>query len=160
MELRLPGIHSWAESLVEALRSRVRESGPGGSHHILNRQLERLMDLQPGQVKIILATATAYAIIEGVEAVYLWKEKRWAEYLTVIATLGFVPFEVHELVERITPPRLFALVVNLAVLVWLCWNKRLFGLRGGAAALEGTTDWKVILADRPLPEVRIDSAST
>ena len=69
--------------------------------------------------------------LEGVEAVGLWRERRWAEYLTAVATAGFLPFEVHELIKRITVLRVGALVVNVAILAWLVWRKRLFGVRGG-----------------------------
>jgi uncharacterized membrane protein (DUF2068 family) len=154
--MRLPGIQSWAESLVEALNEPIQATSPGGSHVFLSRTLARLMELKKGQVEVLLATATAYAVIEGIEAVYLWKEKRWAEYLTVIATLGFVPFEVYELVHKVTLPRILAVVVNVAVLVWLSWNKHLFGLRGGAKSLEASTDWKAILAQRVTPDLRLD----
>ncbi len=77
-----------------------------------------------------------YAVVEGVEAVGLWRERRWAEYLTAAATVGFLPFEIIELSKRVTAFRIGALALNLAVLAWLVWNKRLFGIRGGAAALE------------------------
>jgi uncharacterized membrane protein (DUF2068 family) len=73
-------------------------------------------------------------VIEGVEAVGLWRERRWAEYLTAIATAGFLPFEIDELAKRVTILRVGALVVNLAILIWLVYRKRLFGVRGGAKA--------------------------
>jgi uncharacterized membrane protein (DUF2068 family) len=78
---------------------------------------------------ILSITAGAYALVEGVEAVGLWRERRWAEYLTVVATAGFLPFEIDELAKRVTAFRIGALVVNLAVLVYLVWSKRLFGFR-------------------------------
>ena len=55
---------------------------------------------------MLLALALAYAIVEWAEAVGLWLEKRWAEYLTVLATTGFLPLEVHELVKRVTALRI------------------------------------------------------
>jgi uncharacterized membrane protein (DUF2068 family) len=81
-------------------------------------------------------TAIVYSVVEGVEAVGLWLEKRWAEYLTAVATAGFLPFEVHELTKRVTVLRVTALVVNVAILVWLVRRKRLFGVRGGERAVE------------------------
>ena len=39
-----------------------------------------------------------------------------------------------------------ALIVNLALIVWLVRNKRLFGLRGGTRALEDHTDWAAVIA--------------
>ena len=47
------------------------------------------------------AAAAAYAVLEGVEAVGLWYQKRWAEYLTFIAgPLRVIPYEVYDCVPR------------------------------------------------------------
>ena len=40
------------------------------------------------QGTVLAVTAVIYAVVEGVEAVGLWRERRWAEYLTAIATAG------------------------------------------------------------------------
>jgi hypothetical protein len=84
--------------------------------------------------------------VEWTEAIGLWRERRWAEYLTVVATAGFLPFEVDELIKRVTVLRVGALVVNLALLIWLVYAKRLFGLRGGVHAIHDDTDWPAVLA--------------
>ena len=64
----------------------------------------------------------------------LWMNKRWAEYLTFIATTALVPFEVYELTNSVSVFKLLALAINLAVVIYLLLAKRLFGLRGGHAA--------------------------
>jgi len=92
-------------------------------------------------------------VVEWTEAIGLWRERRWAEYLTVLATAGFLPFEVRELVDRITVLRVGALVVNLALLIWLVYAKRLFGLRGGVHAMHDQIDWAAVLA-APTPAGR------
>jgi uncharacterized membrane protein (DUF2068 family) len=78
----------------------------------------------------------AYALLEGVEALGLWWGRRWAEYLTLVATSVLLIPEIYELTVRVTPTKVVALVVNVAVVVYLLVAKRLFGLRGGAAAEE------------------------
>jgi uncharacterized membrane protein (DUF2068 family) len=87
-------------------------------------------------------------MLEGIEGVGLWFRKRWAEYLTFVATSLLLPVEVYELTVRVSPFKMFALIVNLAVVVYLLLAKRLFGLRGGgkaeAAELERDSGWKVI----------------
>ena len=55
-------------------------------------------------------------MVEAVEAVGLWHERRWAEYLTALATAGFLPFEIDELIKRVTVFRVSALVINVAIL--------------------------------------------
>ncbi|MCU1356655.1 MAG: hypothetical protein JWM89_2073, partial [Acidimicrobiales bacterium] len=43
-----------------------------------------------------------------------------------------------------------ALVVNVAILVWLVRAKHLFGVRGGPKTLHEQVDWVAIL-DQPAP---------
>ncbi len=75
--------------------------------------------------------ATAYALLEATEMVGLWMGKRWAEYLTLVATSALLPFEIWELTISVTTLKAIAFVINVAVVVYLLLAKRLFGLRGG-----------------------------
>ncbi|MGI8755451.1 MAG: DUF2127 domain-containing protein [Acidimicrobiales bacterium] len=145
--VRLPAIESWARSIANGLRS---TTGQVGSHTFLARKLSSVATLETRDLNVLLATAVAYAAVEGVEAVFLWKERRWAEYLTVVATAGLLPFEVRELLDHVSVLRVGALVVNLAILIYLVWAKRLFGVRGGPIGHEEQIDWEEILAS-PLP---------
>jgi uncharacterized membrane protein (DUF2068 family) len=76
----------------------------------------------------------AYAVVEGIEAIGLWMMQRWAEYLTLIVTASFLPLEIYELSVHVSAFKIIAFVVNIAVVVYLLYAKRLFGIRGGAAA--------------------------
>jgi len=102
----------------------------GGVTH----EVERLLTLNVTTFRLIGVAAAAYALLEGSEAVGLWLGRRWAEYLTFVATTLFVPYELYELADKITVIRVGAFVINLAILLYLLLAKRLFGLRGGAAA--------------------------
>ena len=95
---------------------------------------ERLFRLQAKTLYWIGAAAIAYAVLEGAEAVGLWLQRRWAEYLTFVATVALLPLEIYELTHRVSPFKIVALVVNLLIAAYLLFAKRLFGLRGGAAA--------------------------
>jgi uncharacterized membrane protein (DUF2068 family) len=86
-----------------------------------------------------------YGILEGVEGVGLWMAKRWAEYLTVVATAAFLPIEVHELLKTVTVTKVGAFVINVAAVVYLVVAKRLFGVRGGAAAYERELEGESLL---------------
>jgi uncharacterized membrane protein (DUF2068 family) len=76
----------------------------------------------------------AYAALEATEMVGLWLAKRWAEYLTFIATTALVPYEVYELAKGVSAFKLITFIINVAVVVYLLLAKRLFGLRGGHRA--------------------------
>jgi uncharacterized membrane protein (DUF2068 family) len=60
--------------------------------------------------------------------------QRWAEYLTLIVTASFLPLEIYELSVHVSVLKIVAFVVNIAVVVYLLYAKRLFGIRGGTAA--------------------------
>jgi uncharacterized membrane protein (DUF2068 family) len=128
LEAGLPGLQSAARRLTHNATAGLAGPGQVASRDIISRELTRLLTLQRHTLLVLSVTATVYAVVEGVEAVGLWLERRWAEYLTALATAGFVPFEVRELIRRVTVVRTGALVLNLAVLVWLVWRKHLFGL--------------------------------
>jgi uncharacterized membrane protein (DUF2068 family) len=97
-------------------------------------ELNKLFSLKSSTLNLVGFGVLGYAALEGVEAFGLWWQKRWAEYLTLIATALFVPLEVYEIVHKGSPLKIIALIVNVAVVVYLLFAKRLFGIRGGAAA--------------------------
>jgi uncharacterized membrane protein (DUF2068 family) len=130
--------------------------GPGHvPKHGLAHDLERLVTLQSGTLRLVALVAAAYAVLEGLEAVGLWLMKRWAEYLTFVATTALLPLEVFELTKRVSPFKIVALVVNLVIVGYLLWAKRLFGLRGGAAAEEAArardVGWEALERAAPRP---------
>jgi uncharacterized membrane protein (DUF2068 family) len=148
LESNLDRVHDWAGDVGRKLSDQLADTGQQASRGWMSRQLQRLFDLQTSTVKVLLILAIAYAVIEWTEAIGLWKEKRWAEYLTVVATTGFLPLEIHELILRVTIVRVGALIVNVALVVWLVYDKHLFHLRGGVHTLhdDSSVDWHTVLA--------------
>jgi uncharacterized membrane protein (DUF2068 family) len=128
------------------------QGGLGGpvanSNHGIVHDLQYLFAVNLRNLYLVGAAIAAYSVLEGVEAVGLWLGKRWAEYLTFVATIVFVPYEIYELIKSVTPLKLVALVINLAIAVYLLFAKRLFGLHGGGKAerarLEADTGWAAI----------------
>jgi uncharacterized membrane protein (DUF2068 family) len=146
LDTHLAGLHSAAQHLRDQLDSVASQSGRAGSRSFLDSGIAKVLGLHGTTITVLAITATVYAVVEGVEAVGLWHEQRWAEYLTAIATAGFLPFEVHEMLERITVLRVGSFVVNVALLLFLLWNKRLFGLRGGPSTDDKPFDWRAAVA--------------
>jgi uncharacterized membrane protein (DUF2068 family) len=103
-------------------------------HGGLLHSLLHVLELRSSTLYWVAAAAAAYALLEAVEAVGLWLQRRWAEYLTFVATCLFLPYEAWELTRTVSAFKVVALVVNLAIAVYLLFAKRLFGLRGGGAA--------------------------
>jgi uncharacterized membrane protein (DUF2068 family) len=88
-------------------------------HPEMDRAVHKLAGASPRKIEVAAALGLAYALLFAVEGVGLWLEKTWAEYLTIVATTSFVPFEIYELARRFTPLRLGALVVNVAIVAYL-----------------------------------------
>jgi hypothetical protein len=56
----------------------------------------------------------------------------------MVATSVFLPYEVYDLTVKITWLRVGALLINLVLVAYLVWSKRLFGARGGKRAYEAS----------------------
>jgi uncharacterized membrane protein (DUF2068 family) len=77
-------------------------------------------------INVVAIGAIAYALLEGTEGVGLAMRRRWAEYLTVIATGLLIPYEIYEVIHHVTLFKVGALLLNLAVVGYLAYRKRLF----------------------------------
>lgn len=157
--VRRQGLHDEYFRFMDALQTAM-----GGRSRILTHglghDLTKAFDMKTQTLWIIFGVVLAYAILEGVEAVGLWYAKRWAEYLTFVATTLLLIPELYELSERISALKVVTLVINLAVVGYLLWAKRLFGLHGGGAAeaaeRERDAGWGAV--DRNLPGRPFDTA--
>jgi len=96
--------------------------------------LTELLNTSPHTLSLITLALVLYGLLQIVEGTGLWFQKRWAEYLAVVATSAFIPLEIFEISHKVTFLRVGALVVNVAAVLWLLWTKHLFGLNGGASA--------------------------
>ena len=81
-----------------------------------------LSSAQHSQLILVGIVAFLYAGLFAVEGIGLWRGKRWAEYLTIIATSSFVPFEIYELIRHTTWQRGATLGINLLVVGYLVWK--------------------------------------
>ena len=110
-------------------------------HYDLNNSpivgtIQKTFSYKHSTLEITAVALFVYALIEIVEAFGLWAAKRWAEYLTVVATAAFLPLEIYELTDKVSWLKLVTLLINILAVVYLLLAKRLFGLRGGAAKYE------------------------
>ena len=77
-------------------------------------------------ITLLAISAMVYAALEATEGVGLAMRRRWAEYLTVIATGILIPYEAYEVIMHPTLFKVGALLLNLAVVGYLAYRKRLF----------------------------------
>ncbi len=96
--------------------------------------LRRAFEYSPRHLIQLGVAVAAYAALEATEMVGLWFNKRWAEYLTLLATSLLIPFEIYELTLGVSAFKVITFIINVAIVVYLLFAKRLFGLRGGRRA--------------------------
>jgi hypothetical protein len=124
-------------------------------------EFDKLFSLRAGTLRELGIALLSYGLLEGVEAVGLWLTKRWAEYLTFLATTILLPLEIYEIIHKGTVLKVIGFLINLAVVVYLLFAKRLFGLRGGGAADERARaegmSWETI--ERATPAFTIQPAA-
>jgi uncharacterized membrane protein (DUF2068 family) len=65
--------------------------------------------------------AFAYALLGILEGTGLYLEKAWGEYLTLGITASFLPWEIFEVLRRVTWIRSGLLVLNALVFLYLFW---------------------------------------
>jgi uncharacterized membrane protein (DUF2068 family) len=94
--------------------------------------LDKVDLIDAHRLRQISVATFAYSALALTEGVGLLLEKVWAEYLTLILTISFLPWELYELARRPDWFRLSLLLINLAVLwylVWLLRRKKLLGAK-------------------------------
>jgi uncharacterized membrane protein (DUF2068 family) len=111
-------------------------SGQSHASHGLLHELDNLFTTSSSHLHLLGGVLLIYGAVEGIEAVGLWYQRRWAEYLTFLVTASLLPLEIYEIANRATAFKIVAFVINVAVVVYLLLAKRLFGMRGGIAADE------------------------
>ncbi|MGC4095963.1 MAG: DUF2127 domain-containing protein [Nitrospira sp.] len=75
--------------------------------------------LQPHSILVAALISLGYAGMLLLEGVGLWLERSWAAYLTVISTSLLLPFELYEVIEQVSAIRVGALLLNLAIVLYL-----------------------------------------
>jgi len=131
------GLLTNSHKFVAVVRQWVAELDVNPERRLIPRLLLAVLrplgQFSPRTVVIIGIGALLFGLLELTEAIGLARRRRWAEYLTVIAGCIGIPFEVREVIDRQTPLRVSFLVINIAIVIYLAWQKHLFGLRGGVA---------------------------
>ena len=104
---------------LQALSDWVMELPIHHGHRPLVRLIDKLFEFGPRKFLAIGIVLCVYATVFVVEGWGLWREKRWAEYLTVVVTASLIPLEVWEIFRHSTWLKVLALVVNVAILIYL-----------------------------------------
>ncbi len=85
-----------------------------------------LSHLQNKHLWLLSIGALAYSLIRFLEAYGLWYHRRWAEWLAVLSSAAYLPFEVIGLWEEFSLTVLAILILNLLIVFYfsrVLWKK-------------------------------------
>jgi uncharacterized membrane protein (DUF2068 family) len=119
------------DNLVPHLRPIGSWMGVDLAHAGIVQSARQVLDVQPKLVLIAAGALLAYGLLQLLEGTGLWLGRRWGEYVAVVATSVFLPLEIHEVLKGASVLKIGALAVNIVAVIWLVYNGRLFGVRGG-----------------------------
>jgi uncharacterized membrane protein (DUF2068 family) len=92
------------------------------ARRLLLQTLEWFGGLGVATVHLVMWVTLLYALLALIEGYGLWRHRRWAEWLTVVASAALVPFEIWQLVTRPaheTAWVLSVLLANVIIVVYL-----------------------------------------
>jgi uncharacterized membrane protein (DUF2068 family) len=130
------GIQRAFNNALPAIRALYRDLGFDVNHSKLFGFIQDTFTLTSRTLLYLAIGLAVYAVIELVEAVGLWLGQRWGEYFAFAATSVFLPYEIYDLTVKLTWLRVVALAINLLLVIYLVWSKRLLGARGGKRAYD------------------------
>lgn len=89
--------------------------------HAVNYILTKAALISPHDLRLLSVGIFVYASLDLLEGIGLALEKVWAEYLTLIFTAAFLPWELFELIRHFNLFRVGIITGNLLILFYLLW---------------------------------------
>jgi len=87
--------------------------------------LQSRADLVTDRQLVMVSVGTfSYAAVALTEGIGLLLEQTWAEYLTLIIGIAFLPWEGFEMLRHASLWRAGVMVINLAIVAYLLWFLR------------------------------------
>ena len=101
-------MHEWAQSLPV-----------GFSEHLLHEALAQVSGVPAFRWRQLGIVSLLYAGTFTLEGVGLWRERRWAEYLTIVTSSLLLPFEFIAVLHHVTVVRTGVLLANAVIVAYL-----------------------------------------
>ena len=109
-------VHQDAQALAEELVSHLHLNPARGTPRVF---LALAADLTDQRLWALAFLAATYAALRFAEAYGLWRARAWAEWLGAVSGGIYVPLEIFELAQKVSPLKLGTLTANLIVVAYL-----------------------------------------
>jgi len=112
-------VHRDVAHAAHALIDRLHLDAARKFPHIFLQLAANLSDAQLWGLAVL---ALAYALLRFAEAYGLWFQRRWGEWIAAVSGGIYVPVELYELARGVTWIKLAALLLNAAVVAYMCYT--------------------------------------
>lgn len=109
-------VHKDIDDVISRIGEVLRQSAES---RFVNFLYDKAFLINGPMLRRIGALAFSYAGLSLAEGIGLYLEKAWGEFLTLAITASFLPWEVFEIVHRLTWVRVGLLVINALVFLYL-----------------------------------------
>lgn len=117
-------VHLLHKDVVDLFSKGLSDLNFDPESHFVNAVLDKVALLNDHRIRMISTAIFSYAVIDVVEGVGLLLEKAWAEYLTIIVTASFLPWEMFEVIRHLTWVKLILFLGNAVVVAYLLYDVR------------------------------------
>ncbi len=94
------------------------------AHHYPQIFIQGLVKLGNTNHTLIAIGAIVYSTIRLLEGYGLWYDRSWAEWMAILSTGAYLPFEFYDIWEKQTAIRIGITVLNIALLIYLIMVRR------------------------------------
>jgi uncharacterized membrane protein (DUF2068 family) len=104
----------------------------GRHHHYVDVFMKLADGVTDEKLWLVAGGCVVYSTVRFVEGYGLWHARAWAEWFAAAAGAVYVPFEVYELIRKLTLIRIGILLVNLAIIfymLYLRWEEHVVKMR-------------------------------
>src|SRR5258708_2777976 len=118
------------------VRTFARQLGFTLNHALLDR-IQSLLHVSSSNLRLLAVGVTGLAAVSAIEAFALWQARRWGGYFAATVTSLGLPFEIYELSKTVTATKVPLFVLNLLLVGYLVYTRRLVRARRGKGAHQG-----------------------
>lgn len=119
-------IYFFDNDLVTVFRSIATMFNLDMNGYAIKAAFTQAASIGTGTIYSVTAIIFCFGVINTIEGYGLCLRRRWAEWLTVIATSLLIPFEIYAIVVRLAFYKIAILVINVIIVYYLAKYKNLF----------------------------------
>ena len=121
LALAVGALHLWHKDVDAAAARWIEMLRIDPDNRYIAAVLRKLRFIHTRELKQLSALTFFYAALFLTEGVGLALAKRWAEWLTIIATGLFIPVEIYELCKEPSAVKALLLLINILVVAFLSY---------------------------------------